>query len=108
MKKITNKNMEKIINLNDYAMTYEAFADRCVKEFNKHFKRVLDYKYTDLFLSFTVVIRFEYGEHIKSSYLSRLKAYIEDCGHFVVKRINVMNVSDKYNQVEIIVGGESI
>lgn len=108
MKKITNKNMEKIVNLNDYAMTYEAFADRCVKEFNKQFKRVLDYKYTDLFLSFTVVIRFEYGEYIKSSYLSRLKAYIEDCGNFVVTRIKVVNIRDEYNQVKIIVGGESI
>lgn len=108
MKKITNKNMEKIVNLNDYAMTYEAFADRCVKEFNKQFKRVLDYKYTDLFLSFTVVIRFEYGEYIKSSYLSRLKAYIEDCGNFVVTRIKVVNIRDEYNQVEIMVGGESI
>lgn len=108
MKEITNKNMEKIVNLNDYAMTYEAFADRCVKEFNKQFKRVLDYKYTDLFLSFTVVIRFEYGEYIKSSYLSRLKAYIEDCGNFVVTRIKVVNIRDEYNQVKIIVGGETI
>ena len=99
--------MEKIVNLNDYAMTYEEFADRCVKEFNKQFKKVLDYKYTDLFLSFTVVIRFENGEHIKSSYLSRLKAYIEDCGNFTVMKINVIR-RDDYNQVEIIVGGESI
>ena len=100
--------MEKIVNLNDYAITYETFADRCVKEFNKQFKKILDYKYTDLFLSFTVVIRFEYGEYIKSSYLSRLKAYIEDCGNFVVTRIKVVNIRDEYNQVEIIVGGESI
>lgn len=103
--------MEKIVNLNDYAMTYEEFADRCVREFNKQFKKVLDYKYTDLFLSFTVAIRFEYGEHIKQSYLSRLKAYIEDCGHFTVMKINVINVTnarDEYNKVEIIVGGKSI
>ena len=99
--------MEKIVNLNDYAMTYEEFADRCVKEFNTQFKKVLDYKYTDLFLSFTVVIRFENGEHIKSSYLPRLKAYIEDCGNFTVMKINVIR-RDEYNQVEIIVGGESI
>lgn len=100
--------MEKIVNLNDYAMTYESFADRCVKEFNKQFNNILPYKYTDLFLSFSVVIRFEYGEHIKQSYLSRLKAYIEDCGNFVVMRIKVTNMRHEYNQVEIIVGGESI
>ena len=100
--------MEKIVNLNDYAIAYEEFADRCVREFNKQFKKVLDYKYTDLFLSFIVQIRFEHGEYIKQSYLSQLKAYIEECGNFTVIKINVMTIRDEYNQVEIIVGGKSI
>lgn len=99
--------MEKIVNLNDYAMTYEEFADRCVKEFNTQFKKVLDYKYTDLFLSVIVKIRFEHGEYIKQSYLSKLKAYIEECGNFTVMEINI-NVCSEYNQVTIIVGGKSI
>lgn len=99
--------MEKIVNLNDYAMTYEEFADRCVKEFNKQFKKVLDYKYTDLFLSFIVKIRFENGEYIKQSYLSKLKAYIEECGNFTVMKIDITACPD-YNQVTIIVGGKSI